>query len=146
VAADVIVTMKGVAIAELIGLAVSFVADQAAAVLTFGLAEAAEALIIAAAKKCIDYLEQQLEQHIIGAVIEAAINPLVDVVGKAVTGLMFGAVVAGGSGGGDSGVGSGFSVHPEELQARAELMHQQAEKVAAHADEFTARVSGVSFA
>jgi uncharacterized protein YukE len=148
VAADVIVTMKGVAIAELIGLAVSFVADQAAAVLTFGLAEAAEALIIAAAKKCIDYLEQQLEQHIIGAVIEAAINPLVDVVGKAVTGLVFGAVESalGGSGGGDGGVGSGFSVHPEELQARAELMHQQAEKVAAHADEFTARVSGVSFA
>jgi uncharacterized protein YukE len=148
VAADVIVTMKGVAIAELVGLAVSFVADQAAAVLTFGLAEAAEALIIAAAKKCIDYLEQQLEQHIIGAVIEAAINPLVDVVGKAVSGMVFKAAESalGAPGGGDGGVGTGFSVHPEELQARAELMHRHAETVAGHAEEFTARVSGVSFA
>ncbi|MDX6316032.1 MAG: hypothetical protein QOF44_5496, partial [Streptomyces sp.] len=68
VAADVIVGMKAAAIAELVALAVSFVADQAAAVLTFGLAEAAEALIIAAAEKAVNFLEQQLEQYIIGEV------------------------------------------------------------------------------
>ena len=55
-------------------LAVSFVADQAAAVLTFGIAEAAEALVITAAKECVKFLEQQLEQLVIGKVLEAAVD------------------------------------------------------------------------
>jgi uncharacterized protein YukE len=146
VAADAIVGMKGAAITELVALAASFVADQAAAVATLGLAEAAEALIVEAAKKAVNYLEQQLEQYIIGQVIEAAVNPLVDVVGRAVSGLVFQAAESalGGLDGG-GGAGSGFSIHPEELQARAELMHTHAETIASHADEFTAKVAGVSF-
>ncbi|TKA04829.1 WXG100-like domain-containing protein [Actinacidiphila oryziradicis] len=148
VAADVIVGMKGAAIAELVALAVSFVADQAAAVATLGLAEAAEALIVEAAKKCVNFLEQQLEQHIIGEVIEAAINPLVGIVGRAVSGLMFQAAESalGVPDGGGGGAGTGFSIHPEELEARAELMHSHAEKIGSHAAEFQAKASAVSFA
>jgi uncharacterized protein YukE len=147
-AADVIVGMKGVAIAELVALAASFVADQAAAVVTFGLAEAAEALIVKAAEKAVDYLEQQLEQYIIGEVIEAAVNPLIEVVGRAASGLMFQAAESAlgvSAGGGAGGVGSGFSVHPEELSARAEILHTHAETVASHAAEFKTKVAGVSF-
>lgn len=144
VAADVIVGMKVEAIAELVVLAASFVADQAAAVATLGLAEAAEVLIVEAAEKLMDYLEQQLEQYIIGQVIEAAVEPLVEVVGRAVSGLVFQAAEsAAGVGGGDAG--TGFSIDPEQVHARAELMHGHAEKVAAHAEEFKSKLAGVSF-
>lgn len=145
VAADVIVGMKGAAIAELIGLAASFLADQAAAVVTFGLAEAAEALIITAAKKCIDFLEQQLEQYIIGEVIEAAVNPLVDVVGRAVGGLLYQATEEALGVTTDPTDTDGFYIHPQRVQDHADLMHGHAETIAAHAADFHAKASGLSF-
>jgi uncharacterized protein YukE len=145
VAADVIVGMKVEAIAELAALAVSFAADQVAAVATLGIAEAAEVLIVEAAEQLMDYLEQQLEQYIIGQVVEAAVEPLVEVVGRAVSGLVFQAAesAAGVSAGGDAG--TGFSIEPEEVHARAELMHGHAATVAAHAEEFRSKLAAVSF-
>jgi uncharacterized protein YukE len=145
VAADVIVAMKDAAIAELVALAASFVADQAAAVATLGLAEAAEVLIVEAAKKAVNYLEQQLEQYIIGEVIEAAVHPLIEVVGRAAGGLMFQSAesVLGVSAGG--GAGTGFLVDPDELDARAELMKTYADTVASHAEEFKSRAAGAAF-
>ncbi|NUQ99115.1 MAG: hypothetical protein HOY79_22025 [Streptomyces sp.] len=62
------------------------------------------------------------------------------------SGLMFKAAesAAGVSaGGGDAG--TGFSIDPEEVHARAELMHGHAEKVAAHAEEFKSKLAGVRF-
>ncbi|WP_438488243.1 WXG100 family type VII secretion target [Streptomyces sp. S186] len=148
VAAETIVAMKVEAIGELIVLAITFVADQAAAVATLGIAEAAEALVIAAGKKLVNFLEQQLEQYIIGQVVEAAINPLVEVVGKAVSGMVFQAAesalgVSGGGGGG--GAGASFSIHPEELHKRAEVLRGHARTVASHAAEFESKAAGVSF-
>ncbi|MFK0297147.1 WXG100 family type VII secretion target [Streptomyces sp. NPDC090442] len=147
IAADTIVAMKVEAIGELIVLAITFVADQAAAVATLGIAEAAEALVIAAGKKLVNFLEQQLEQYIIGQVIEAAINPLVEVVGKAVSGMVFQAAESalGVSAGGGGGVGESFSIHPEELHARAEVLRGHAQTVASHAAEFESKAAGVSF-
>ncbi|MDH6128126.1 WXG100 family type VII secretion target [Kitasatospora sp. GP82] len=151
VAADVIVAMKVEAIAELVVMAAAFVADQAAAVATFGLAEAAVVLIEEAAKKVVNFLEQQLEQYIIGKVVEAAINPLVEVVGRAVSGMVFQAaesalgVSGGGAGGGGGSAGSGFRIHPEELMAHAQTMQDHADTVAAHAELFRSKMAGVSF-
>ncbi|SOE14769.1 hypothetical protein SAMN06272775_5687 [Streptomyces sp. 2323.1] len=147
IAADTIVAMKLEAIAELTVLAITFVADQAAAVATLGIAEAAEALVIEAAEKLMDYLVQQLEQYIIGQVIEAAIDPLVETVGKAVGGLVFQAAESalGVSGGGGGRGGEGFSIHPEALHARAEKLHAHARTVAGHAAEFEAKAAGASF-
>ncbi|MFF8374424.1 WXG100 family type VII secretion target [Streptomyces lydicus] len=148
IAADTIVAMKLEAIAELTVLAITFIADQAAAVATLGIAEAAEALVIEAAEKLMDYLVQQLEQYIIGQVIEAAVNPLVETVGKAVGGLVFQAtesalgVSAGGAGG---RAGESFSIHPEALHARAEKLHGHARMVASHAAEFQTKAAGASF-
>jgi uncharacterized protein YukE len=150
-AADVIVAMKVEAIAELAVLAATFIADQAAAVATLGLAEAAEVLVVEAAEKLMDFLEQQLEQYIIGEVIEAAMDPLVEVVGRAVTGLVFQAaesalgVSADTGGGGTGSVGEGFSIHPEQMHAHAELMRGHAETVASHAEAFRTKLAGVSF-
>ncbi|WP_280720101.1 hypothetical protein [Kitasatospora sp. MAP5-34] len=147
VAADVIVAMKVEAIGELVVMAAAFVADQAAAVATFGAAEAAVVLIEEAAKKLVNFLEQQLEQYIIGQVIEVAIDPLVEVVGRAVSGLVFQAAESAlgvvGSGGGTSG--SGFRIHPEALTAHAQTMHDHADTVAAHVQAFQSKIAGVSF-
>ncbi|MFG2227744.1 WXG100 family type VII secretion target [Streptomyces sp. NPDC048644] len=145
-AAGVIVTMKGAAIAELVVLAVTFIADQAAAAVTFGLAEIAEAGIIAAARKATSYLEQQLEQYVVGQVIEAAITPLVEVVGNAVSGLVFENTAKALGVPAGAGAGQSFSVHPEELHARSQALTKHAETMEAHAAEFKSKLSGVSFA
>ncbi|MGW1751863.1 WXG100 family type VII secretion target [Streptomyces sp. NPDC002092] len=146
VAADVIVGMKVEAIAELAVLAATFIADQAAAVATLGLAEAAEVLVVEAAEKLTDYLEQQLEQYIIGQVIEAAIDPLVETVGRAVTGLVFQtAESALGVSAGTGSLGEGFSIDPEQMHAHAELMRGHAVTVASHAETFRNKLAGVSF-
>ncbi|GAA0665938.1 hypothetical protein GCM10010193_16760 [Kitasatospora atroaurantiaca] len=145
IAADVIVGMKVETIGELIALAAAFVADQAAAVATFGAAEAAVILIEEAAKRLINYLEQQLEQYIIGQVIEAAIGPLIDTVANAVSGMVFQAAESalGVSGGG--GGGSGFRIEPDALDEHARMMHDHAETVAGHAQLFQSKIAGVSF-
>ncbi|WP_280691162.1 WXG100 family type VII secretion target [Kitasatospora sp. GAS204B] len=145
-AAGVIVGMKMQAIGELGGLAVTFAADQAAAVATFGLAEAGMALIVEGAEQITDYLEQQLEQYIIGQVIEAAITPLVGVVAKAVNGLAFEAVsgVLGVSGTGGAG-GTGFKIDPAALEDHAETMNGHAQEVAGHAQVLRGKLAGVDF-
>ncbi|MFJ1756590.1 WXG100 family type VII secretion target [Kitasatospora sp. NPDC088134] len=146
IAADVIVTMKVETIGELIALAAAFVADQAAAVATFGIAEAAVIAIEEAAKRLINYLEQQLEQYIIAQVVEAAIEPLIDTVAGAVQGLVFqaaesalGVSVDGGGG------GSGFTIDPDLLEEHARTMHEHAETVAGHAEVFQSKIASVSF-
>lgn len=145
VAADAIVAMKMEAIGELIAMAAAFVADQAAAVATFGLAEAALALIEEAAEKLVDYLVQQMEQYIIGQVMEAAINPLVETVEKAVSGLAYHAVESalGVSGGGSAG--EGFRIDPEAVMAHAQTIGQHADEVRGHGEAFLSKLSGVSF-
>ncbi|MGV9565743.1 hypothetical protein [Streptomyces sp. NPDC003480] len=52
----------------------------------------AEALVIEAAEKAVDYLEQQVTQYIIGQVIEAALNPLLGVIEKSVAGMTYSAL------------------------------------------------------
>ena len=147
VAADAIVGMKMEAIAQLVVMAATFVADQAAAVLTFGIAEAAEAAIIAGAKEIVKYLEEQLVQHIMGELIGKAVEPLEGIVEKAVSGLTFeaaGALLGSGSGG--SGAGASFSMVPDELQQHAATLEGHADTVAGHAQDFAAKAGAVSFA
>ena len=146
-AADVIVGMKVEAIAQLVVMAATFVADQAAAVVTFGLAEAAEAAVIAGAKEIVKYLEEQLVQHIMGEVIGKAVEPLEAIVEKAVSGLTYeaaGALLGGGSSSG--GVGSSFSMIPADLQQHAATLEGHADTVAGHAQDFAAKAGSVSFA
>ncbi|MFF7637301.1 WXG100 family type VII secretion target [Kitasatospora sp. NPDC008050] len=145
-AADTIVAMKWQAIGELGGLAVTFAADQAASVMTLGLAEAGMALIVEGAEHITDYLEQQLEQYIIGEVIEAAIGPLVDIVSKAVSGFAFEALegVLGVSGSAGPG-GSGFMIDPKALEDHADTVTSHAQEVEGHAQLLKGRLTGVDF-
>lgn len=146
VAADVIVAKKLEAIAQLAVMAASFVADQAASVATLGIAEAAEAAIIAGAKEIAKFLEQELEQYIIGEIIEKAITPLEGVVEKAVSGLVFNAasaILGGGDGGGS--VGASFGIDPDALASHAAEMKGHSDTVAGHAQEFAGKISNLSF-
>ncbi|MFE9428569.1 WXG100 family type VII secretion target [Kitasatospora sp. NPDC006697] len=144
-AADTIVAMKWQAIGELGALAVTFAADQAAAVATFGLAEVGMAAIIDGAEQITDYLEQQLEQYIIGQVIEAAIGPLVSVVEKAVGGLAFEAVSGVLGVDGTAGPGDQFMIDPSGLEDHAQIMAGHAQEVADHARALGGRLAGVDF-
>lgn len=105
------------AIGELAAMAASFVADQAAAVVAFGAAEAAEALIFEGAKKLINALINQLEQHILGEVIGRAVEPLEQVVERVLGGMVFqGLEAAFGGPAGGGAVGSSFGIAPDELR------------------------------
>jgi uncharacterized protein YukE len=144
-AADVIVGLKVEAIAELVVMAASFVADQAAAVATFGIAEAAEGLIVEGAEKLVEFLKQQVIQHITGAVIGAAVGPLMEKVAAAVKGLAFEAVSAALGQPASGGVGEGFRIEPEAVRGHAQIMRQHAETVRGHAQTFAAAAGGMSF-
>lgn len=146
VAADAIVGLKGAAIAELVVLAATFVADQAAAALTFGIAEAAEAAVIAAGRKAVDFLEQQVIQHITEEVVNAAVTPLMDKVSAAISGLVFEAAQAA-VGGGSAGAsaGDGFSIEPDAVRTYAAAMRQHAETVVGHAQTFASAAGSVDF-
>jgi hypothetical protein len=145
VAADAIVAAKMATIGELAAMAASFIADQAAAVVTFGAAEAAEALIVEGAKKLMNGLISQLEQHILGEVIGKAVAPLEQVVQRAVGGLVFdGAASALGVSAGGA-ASSGFGLVPDELLGQAARLPGHADDVAGHARAFGTAIAGVSF-
>ncbi|MER5639610.1 hypothetical protein ABT095_21960 [Kitasatospora sp. NPDC002227] len=88
-AADGIVVAKGAVIAELVAMAAEFAAEQAAAVATLGLAEAANVVIVEAGKRVVNAILQQIEQEIIGQLVSMAIEPFQAEIEKAVSGLVF---------------------------------------------------------
>ncbi|MEU9131665.1 hypothetical protein AB0D08_26740 [Kitasatospora sp. NPDC048540] len=145
VAADAIVAAKLAVIAELGVMAVEFVATQAAAVATLGAAEAAEALLIEATKRVVNALLQQLEDQIIGELMEQMCGPLEAVVERALSGLVFQGVEAalGPAGGGPAG--DGFRIHPEELLKHAQALHGHSDEMAGHAQRFVAATEGMTF-
>ena len=147
VAADGIVAAKVAAIGELAALAASFIADQAAAVATFGIAEAGLALIEEAGKKLMNALIQQLEFMIVAQVIQAAVAPLEQVVERALGGLVFQGLEAalGVPSGGGGAVGSSFGVVPDALLGHATALQGHADTVAGHASTFAANVSSINF-
>lgn len=144
-AADVIVGAKVAAIGELVALAASFVADQAAAVATFGAAEAAEALVVTAAKKVINGLTQQLVQHILGEVVQKAVEPLEQSVERAMSGLVFKGVADAVGAPAAGAAGSGFGITPDALLGHAAKLQSHSAEVANHAATFADNVAGVSF-
>ncbi|MBC3840390.1 hypothetical protein GXW82_09665 [Streptacidiphilus sp. 4-A2] len=143
-AADYIVTLKLQCIGELTLMAVSFVADQAAAVATFGLAEAAEALVVEGAEQAVDFLEQQLVQYLLGEVIQAGLTPLLGIVEKAVSGMTYAALedMLGVSG---NGIGDGFAIDPTVLRTHAKTFAQHAQTVQGHAGTLSANIAGLDF-
>lgn len=94
VAADGVIAAKVGIIAALGVMAAEFVADQAAAIFTFGLAEVAEAGIVEVTRLAVKALLDQIEQEAIGAVLQAVLGPLEDKLAAAIEGLAYKTVEA----------------------------------------------------
>ena len=140
VAAGFVIAQKGEAVIQLIAMAAEFVADQAAAVATFGIAEAAVPVIIAAGKALMETLKQQIIQAIMGDVIEAAAKPLFAKIESMVAGLDWSA-----SGSSTSGAGTGFSVDFEMAKGHVATMRTHAETMRGHAEALHSGLAGLSF-
>jgi hypothetical protein len=146
IAADVIIGMKLEAIGELIALAAQFVAAQAAAVATFGLAEASLVLIETEGRQIVRFLEQELVQYVEGKVLDAAVGPLVAVVERAVEGMVYRGVAdalgvpAGG------GAGPGVRIEPDAVLSSAAQLRQHADRADAAGQRFVGVAGSVSFA
>ena len=139
VGADFIVAQKAEAVVELVVMAATFVADQAAAVATFGLAEAAVPAIIAAGKALVETLKQQIIQMIAGQVIEAAAKPLFAKVEQMVAGLDWS------NAGGGSGSSSAVQIDFAEARTHIATMRAHAETMQGHAATLSSGLSGLSF-
>lgn len=140
VAAGYIVAQKVEAVATLIGMAAAFIADQAAAVATFGLAEAAVPLIIEAGERLVKSLIMDLQQEVVGQVIEAAAKPLFAKVEQAMAGLDWSQAGAGGG-----SPSSGFSLDAGAVKSQTQAMREHAATMTSHGENFQQGVRGLSF-
>lgn len=139
-AAGYVVAQKGVALGELVGMAASFLAAQAAAPETLGLSEGAVPLIIKGAEKLMDSLIQDLEQYLISQVVEAGAKPLMAKVEKALSGLDWSQ-----SGASSPGKGTGFELDEPTARMHAQAMSQYADDMRSHAQTFSAGIRGLNF-
>jgi hypothetical protein len=139
VAAGYIVAQKAEAIGVLVGMAAAFVADQAASIVTLGLAEAAVPAIIAGAEAVVRSLAADIEQYIIGTVVTAAARPLFAKVEDALSGLDWS----------QSGTSAGPPVSvildPPSVRAETAALRGHAASLQAHAAAFQQGVKGLSF-
>jgi hypothetical protein len=135
-----IVAQKAEAIGELIGMAAAFVADQAAAVVTFGLSEAALPLIEEVAAKLVESLEADLQQYIAGQVIEAAAKPLFAKVDAALSGLDWSQ-----SGAGPGGKGTSLEVWPAAVKTQTAALRGHAATLRSRAASSAGQVRGLQF-
>jgi hypothetical protein len=139
VAAGYIVAQKAEAAAVLIGMAAAFVADQAAAVATFGIAEVAVPLIVEGAERLVKSLVTDLQQYVAGQVIEAAAEPLFDKIEAAMSGLDWSqsgaAVEPGGS----------VSLDAEAVAGHIATLRTHAQTLQQHGADYQAAVSSLAF-
>lgn len=143
--AAAIVGMKVAAIGQLVVLAGACVVAQIGAIFTFGLAEAAAFAAVQAARKLVAFLAQQLIAHIIAQVVEAALNPLLGVIQKAVSGMAYSAL-ADMLGVQDGSAGTGFAVNPSAVTTQLGALRNHAQTIAGHADTFSSQIAGLNFA
>ncbi|WP_441248852.1 hypothetical protein [Kitasatospora sp. McL0602] len=141
VGAGVIVAQKVEALAELAVMAATFVADQAAAVATFGLAEAAVPVIIEVGKKLLETLKQQIIQYIIGEIIEAAAKPLFAKIEHAMSGLDWSQT----GGAASAGAGDGFMLHHEAAGSHLQILRGHTDTFREHAQQLRSGLEGLAF-
>lgn len=139
-AAGYIVVQKAEAVATLVEMAAAFFADQAAAVATFGIAEAAVPLIIEGAEKLMDSLIMDLQQYLISKVAEAALKPLFAKVEAALAGLDWSQ-----SGAAAGNKGTGFELDATAALAHASGLDDYAAQMRSHAQTFASGIRGLSF-
>ena len=121
------------------GCAVLADALEAAAVATFGIAEAAVPVVIAAGKKLMESLVQDLEQYIVGQVVEAAAKPLFAKVAESMAGLDWSKTSPA------DPESSGFSLDEQVVRAHTAALRQHAQTFRSHAITFQQGIRELSF-
>lgn len=139
VAAGFIEGRKMYCIGQLGVMAAEFVADQAAAVATLGLAEAALPVIEETTTQVMKFAVQEVEDHVTGEILGKAMQPLMGKLDDMATGLLLEA------GGGPATPGTGFKVDPNHLAAHAEKMGAHADDATGHVTEFMSNLGSVDF-
>ncbi|MGH3831896.1 MAG: hypothetical protein ACRDRS_15860 [Pseudonocardiaceae bacterium] len=143
IAAEGIVAMKAKVIVQLGIAAAEFAADQAAAVATAGIAEAALPVLIAATNRLINGLLTQLEQEVLGHFVEKVLGPVQAEVERAVAKLTYqqsaGALL------GPEGTG-GIKADTEHMRVHAEAIHREGEGASSGGARLAGKLSGLSFA
>jgi len=123
-----------------------FIAAQAAAVATFGLAEASLILIETEGRQIVRFLEQELVQYVEGKVLDAAVGPLVAVVERAVEGMVYKGVAAAlGVPAGGGGAGTAVRIEPEAVLSHAATLRQHADQADRAGQQFVSVAGSVSF-
>lgn len=141
-AALYIVGEKAVAVGVLIGMAAAFVADQAAAVASAGIAEAAVPVIIAGARALVKSLVMDLEQYLIAQVVEAAAKPLFARVEAAMAGLDWSGA---GTSASSSGGQAGFVLDSGAVSEHITVLRSHAATMRDHGVRYEQAVSGLNF-
>jgi hypothetical protein len=139
VAAGYIVAQKAEAIGVLVGMAGAFVADQAASIVTLGLAEAAAPAIIAGAEAVVRSLAADIEQYVIGAVVTAAAKPLFAKVEETMSGLDWSRSGAIGA------QPTSVILDPPSVRVETAALRGHAAALQAHAVAFQQGVQGLNF-
>jgi len=139
VAAGYVVAQKIEAVLTLAGMAAAFLADQAAAVATAGLAEVAAPAIIEAAEQIVKSLEMDLQQYIAGQVIEAAAKPLFAKVEAAMAGLDWAQSTA------TASASTGLSIDPEAVRVHTAALRTHAQTMQDHGARFHQGLQGLDF-
>ncbi len=139
VAAGYIVAQKVEAIGVLVGMAAAFVADQAASIVTFGLAEAAMPAIVAGAEAVVRSLAADIEQYLLGAVVTAAARPLFARVEEALAGLDWS------HSGAAAAKPTSVVLDPAAVRAETAALRGYAGTLRGHAAAFQQGVRGLNF-
>jgi hypothetical protein len=137
-AAGYVVAQKIEAIAILLGLVEAFIADQAAAIATAGLAEAAVPAIIAGARLVVRSLVCDLEQYFTAEVLEAGARPLLARLDAATASLDW-------PGGTGSSALTQVRVDPPAVVASIAALRSQAAVMRAHGERFRVGLRGLAF-
>jgi len=142
--ADYILLQKGEAIAQLLILAGTFIAAQAAAPFTFGLSEVADLGLDELADEAINLLKQMVIQYIEGKVIQEAFGLLAPAVERAVEGWVFNFVNGGAPSGGGQ-VGELIKIDGPLLKSHAALIRVHGQTMIEHAQNLTEKLAGVDY-
>jgi uncharacterized protein YukE len=144
--ADCIVVQKGEAIAQLLILAGTFLAAQAAAPFTFGLSEVADLGLDELADEAINLLKQIVQQYIEGMVIQQAFKALGPAIERALEGWVFDFVDGGAPPAAGVGrVGELMMVDAGVLKTHATAMRVHGATMRAHAQSLTGKLAGVDY-
>lgn len=143
VAAEVIAVVKAAVLAELAALAAGYLSLLAASVATVGVSAALTTAVRAAASRLLAAMEQMLIAYVAAEVIGKAIEPLEDLVGRMVNGVIYEAAEKA------LGVPPSSSVplhiEPDEVLRYADLMDEYADDILRHAVRFADNVAALDF-